>query len=43
MVLGSSRAIYVEFTNRWDVHTFIRCLIHRFEYFDGVTDIVLTE
>ncbi|ABB14982.1 IS21-like element ISChy4 family transposase [Carboxydothermus hydrogenoformans] len=43
MVLGYSRAIYVEFTNRCDVRTFIRCLIHGFEYFGGVTDIVLTD
>lgn len=43
MVLGYSRAIYVEFTNRCDAHTFNRCLIHGFEYFGGVTDIVLTD
>lgn len=42
MVLGYSRAIYVEFTNRCDVRTFIRCLIHGFEYFGGVSDVVLT-
>lgn len=27
MVLGYSRTLYVEFTNRCNVHTFIRCLI----------------
>ena len=43
MVLGYSRAIYVEFTNRCNVHTFIRCLTHGFEYVGGVTDIVLTD
>lgn len=43
MVLGYSRAVYVEFTNRCNVHTFIRCLIRGFEYFGGVTDIVLTD
>ncbi|KYO66713.1 IS21 family transposase [Thermovenabulum gondwanense] len=43
MVLGYSRAIYVEFTNRCDVNTFIRCLIHGFEYFGGVTDVLLTD
>ncbi|SHM93774.1 Integrase core domain-containing protein [Caldanaerovirga acetigignens] len=43
MVLGYFRAIYVEFTNRCDVHTFIRCLIHGFEYFNGITDVVLTD
>ncbi|AEM77865.1 IS21 family transposase [Thermoanaerobacter wiegelii] len=43
MVLGYSRAMYVEFTNRCDVHTFNRCLIHGFEYFGGVTDVVLSD
>lgn len=41
MVFGYSRAMYVEFTNRCDVYTFNRCLIHGFEYFGGVTDVVL--
>ena len=43
MILSYSRAIYVEFTKRCNVRTFIRCLIHGFEYFGGVTDIVLTD
>ncbi len=43
MVLGYSRAIYMEFTTRCNICTFIRCLIHGFEYFGGVTDIVLTD
>ena len=41
MILSYSRAIYVEFTKRCNVRTFIRCLIHGFEYFGGVTDILL--
>ena len=36
MVLGFSRAIYVEFVRRADVPTFIRCHLNAFEYFGGV-------
>lgn len=36
MVLGWSRAIYVEFVRRADVRTFIRCHLNAFEYFGGV-------
>ena len=36
MVLGYSRAIYVELVRRADVATFIRCHINAFEYFGGV-------
>ncbi len=36
MVLGWSRAIYVEFVRRTDVATFIRCHLNAFEYFGGV-------
>lgn len=36
MVLGFSRAIYVELVRRADVATFIRCHINAFEYFGGV-------
>ena len=36
MVLGWSRAIYVEFVRRADVPTFIRCHLNAFEYFGGV-------
>lgn len=43
MVLGYSRAIYTEFTNRCNVSTFNRCLIHAFEYFGGVTNLVLAD
>lgn len=43
MILGYSRAIYVEFANRCNANAFNRCLIHAFEYFGGVTDVVLTD
>jgi len=33
MVLRYSRAIFVEYTSRCKVHTFICCLIHGFKYF----------
>ena len=36
MVLGWSRAIYVEFVRRADVATFIRCHLNAFDYFGGV-------
>ena len=36
MVLGFSRAIYVELVRRANVATFIRCHINAFEYFGGV-------
>jgi len=43
MVLGYSRAIYTEFANRCNADAFNRCLIHAFEYFGGVTDVLLTD
>ena len=36
VVLGWSRAIYVEFVRRADVATFIRCHLNALEYFGGV-------
>ena len=43
MVLGYSRVKYIEFTKRCDIHSFLRCLIHGFEYFGGVPKIMLTD
>ncbi len=43
MILGYSRAIYTEFANRCNANAFNRCLIHAFEYFGGVTDVLLTD
>ena len=36
MVLGWSRAIYVEFVRRADTASFIQCQVNAFEYFGGV-------
>ena len=41
MVLGFSRAIYVEFVRRADVPTFIRCHLNAFDYFGGVPRLCL--
>ena len=36
MVLGWSRAIYVEFVRRADVARFMQCHVNAFDYFGGV-------
>ncbi|HHV55934.1 MAG TPA: transposase [Firmicutes bacterium] len=38
MVLSWSRAIYVEFVNRADTPTFMRCHVNAFTYFGGVPE-----
>jgi transposase len=43
MVLGYSRATYIEFTKRCDIHSFLRCMIHAFEYFNGIPQVMLTD
>ncbi|WP_206922364.1 IS21 family transposase, partial [Alicyclobacillus suci] len=43
MVLGYSRSIYVEFTRRCDIHSFLRCFIHALEHFGGVPKFGLTD
>jgi len=43
MVLGCSRAMYIEFVQRCDIHSFLRCLIHALEYFGGVPKTMLTD
>lgn len=43
MVLGYSRATYIEFTKRCDIRSFLRCLIHAFEYFGGIPKVMLTD
>ncbi|OUM90055.1 MAG: integrase [Bacillus thermozeamaize] len=43
MVLGYSRAMYIEFAKRCDIHSFLRCLIHALEYFGGVPQTMLTD
>jgi len=41
MVLSYSRAIYVEFVDRQDTSTMIRCHLNAFEYFGGVPERIL--
>ena len=43
MILGHSRAKYVEFTKRCDFYSLLRCMVNAFEYFGGVPEIVLTD
>ena len=43
MILGHSRATYIEFTRRCDIHSFLRCFAHALEHFGGVPKIVLTD
>lgn len=43
MVLGYSRAVYIEFAKRCDIRSFLRCLIHAMEYFGGVPNVMLTD
>ena len=43
MILGSSRAKYVEFTNRCDLSSLERCMVNAFAYFGGVPETVLTD
>jgi transposase len=43
MVLGHSRAIYIEFTRRCDIHSFLRCFTHALQHFGGVPKVALTD
>lgn len=43
MVLGSSRAKYIEFTSRCDLASLERCLVNAFRHFGGVPEKVLTD
>lgn len=43
MVLGHSRATYIKFTRRCDIHSFLRCFVHALEHFGGVPKVVLTD
>lgn len=43
MVLGYSRTMYIEFTKRCDIHSFLRCMINALEYFGGVPKTMLTD
>ncbi|WP_291423103.1 IS21 family transposase [Deinococcus sp.] len=41
MVLGWSRALYVEFIRKADTASFIRCHVNAFAYFGGITQTIL--
>jgi transposase len=43
MILGYSRAKYVEFTKRCDLKSLERSILNAFEYSGGVPDVVLTD
>lgn len=43
MVLGHSRAKYIEFTSRCDLSSLERCMVNAFAYFGGVPEKVLTD
>jgi len=43
IILGFSRAKYVEFVNRCDLSSLQRCIVNAFVYFDGVPKEVLTD
>ena len=43
MVLGSSRAKYIEFANRCDLRSLMRCMMNAFVYYGGVPREVLTD
>lgn len=43
MVLGHSRSIYIEFTRRCDIHSFLRCFVHAVQHFGGVPKFALTD
>ena len=43
MILGKSRAKYIEFASRCDLRSLIRCMINAFTYYGGVPREVLTD
>jgi transposase len=43
MIMGNSRAKYVEFTKRCDYYSLVRCMLNAFEYFGGVPETILTD
>lgn len=43
MILGASRAKYVEFASRCDLNSLQRCMVNAFSYFGGVPKEVLTD
>jgi transposase len=43
MIMGSSRAKYIEFVKRCDLYSLERCLVNAFEYYGGVPETILTD
>ena len=43
MILGHSRAKYIEFVKRCDLRSMERCMLNAFQYFGGVPKEVLTD
>lgn len=43
MILGHSRARYIEFTKRCDLFSLEHCILNAFEYYNGVTETILTD
>src|ERR1035441_5761438 len=43
LTLCYSRMRYLEFTQRQDIHHLQNCMVHAFQYFEGVTERVLTD
>lgn len=43
IVLSFSRTCYIEFCRRCDIWSLLRCLVHAFEYFNGIPQTILTD
>lgn len=43
MILGYSRMRYIEFCQRCDLSSLLRCIVNAFEYFGGVPETLLTD
>jgi transposase len=43
LTLSYSRMRFVEFTQQQDIHHLLNCMVHAFQYFEGVTERVLTD
>lgn len=43
MVLGYSRMRYIEFCQRCDLSSLLRCIVNAFEYFGGIPETLLTD
>lgn len=43
MIMGSSRAKYVEFTKRCDLFSLMKCIVNALEYYGGIPETILTD